>query len=159
MAATVEVPEKLVGKPIRRREDPKLMTGGGNFLDDIRLPGMSYAAVLRSPVAHAKIRRINTSRAKNMPGVIAVFTGEDLAEVNPLPCAWQAAGVDNNVATPRLLALGEVRQVGDPIAVVVAESVYQANDALEPIEFIFAELPAVVDSREEVKRVAHSCMR
>ena len=151
MAATIEAPEKLVGKPIRRREDPKLMTGGGNFLDDIRLPGMSYAAVLRSPVAHAKIRSINTSQAKSMPGVIAVFTGEDLAEVNPLPCAWQAAGVDNNVATPRLLALGEVRQVGDPIAVVVADSVYQANDALEAIEVDFDELPAVVDSREAVK--------
>jgi aerobic carbon-monoxide dehydrogenase large subunit len=151
MAATIEAPEKLVGKPIRRREDPKLMTGGGNFLDDIRLPGMSYAAILRSPVAHAKIRGIDTSRARAMPGVIGVFTGEDLAEVNPLPCAWQAAGVDNNVATPRLLALGEVRQVGDPVAVVVAESVYQANDALEAIEVDFDELPAVVDSREAVK--------
>src|SRR5215217_2769983 len=151
MAATIEAPEKLVGKPIRRREDPKLMTGGGNFLDDIRLPGMSYAAVLRSPVAHAKIRGIDTSRAKNMAGVIAVFTGEDLAEVNPLPCAWQAAGVDNNVATPRLLALGEVRQVGDPVAVVVAESVYQANDALEAIEVDFDELQVVVDSREAIK--------
>jgi aerobic carbon-monoxide dehydrogenase large subunit len=151
MAATIEAPDKLVGKPIRRREDPKLMTGSGNFLDDIRLPGMSYAAVLRSPVAHARIRGIDTSRAKTMPGVIGVFTGEDLAEVNPLPCAWQAAGVDNNVATPRLLALGEVRQVGDPVAVVVAESVYQANDALEAIEVDFDELQVVVDSREAVK--------
>jgi aerobic carbon-monoxide dehydrogenase large subunit len=151
MAATIEAPDKLVGKPIRRREDPKLMTGSGNFLDDIRLPGMSYAAVLRSPVAHARIRGIDTSRAKTMPGVIGVFTGEDLAEVNPLPCAWQAAGVDNNVATPRLLALGEVRQVGDPVAVVVAESVYQANDALEAIGVDFDELQVVVDSREAVK--------
>ncbi|MBW3632217.1 MAG: xanthine dehydrogenase family protein molybdopterin-binding subunit [Chloroflexi bacterium] len=151
MAATIEAPEKLVGKPLRRREDPKLMTGDGNFLDDIRLPGMTYAAILRSPVAHAKIRGIDTSRAKAMPGVVGVFTGEDLADVNPLPCAWQAAGVDNNVATPRLLALGEVRQVGDPIAVVVAESVYQANDALEAIEIDFDELPAVVDSREAVQ--------
>jgi len=151
MAATIEAPEKLVGKPIRRREDPKLMTGSGNFLDDIRLPGMSYAAVLRSPVAHARIRSIDTSGARAMPGVIGVFTGEDLAEVNPLPCAWQAGGVDNNVATPRLLALGEVRQVGDPVAVVVAESVYQANDALEAIEVDFDELQVVVDSREAVK--------
>src|SRR3954468_448528 len=151
MAATIEAPEKLVGKPIRRREDPKLMTGGGNFLDDIRLPGLSYAAVLRSPVAHARIRGIDTSRARTMPGVIGVFTGEELAEVNPLPCAWQAAGVDNNVATPRLLALGEVHQVGDPVAVVVAESVYQANDALESIEVDFEERPVVVDSREAVK--------
>jgi aerobic carbon-monoxide dehydrogenase large subunit len=151
MAATIEAPEKLVGKPIRRREDPKLMTGDGNFLDDIRLPGMAYAAILRSPVAHGRIKSIDTSRAKSMPGVIGVFTGEDLADVNPLPCAWQAAGVENNVATPRLLALGEVRQVGDPVAVVVAESVYQANDAVEAIDVDFEELGVVVDSREAIK--------
>ena len=131
MTATIEAPEKFVGKALRRREDPKLMTGDGSFLDDIRLPGMTYAVVLRSPVAHAKIRGIDTTRARNMPGVLGVFTGEDLADVNPLPCAWQAAGVDNFVNTPRILALGEVRQVGDPVAVVVAESIYQANDALE----------------------------
>lgn len=151
MAETIEAPERMVGKAIRRREDPKLMTGDGNFLDDVRLPGMAYAAILRSPVAHAKIRGIDTRRAKIMPGVIGVFTGEDLADVNPLPCAWQAAGVDNNVNTPRLLALGEVRQVGDPVAVVVAESVYQANDALEAIEVDFDELPAVVDAREAIE--------
>jgi carbon-monoxide dehydrogenase large subunit len=151
MAATIEAPEKLVGKPLRRREDPKLMTGDGNFLDDIRLPGMAYAAVLRSAVAHARIRGIDISRAESMPGVIRVFTGEDLKDVNPLPCAWQAAGVDNNVATPRILALEEVHQVGDPIAVIVAESVYQANDALEAIEVDFEELPAVVDSKEAIK--------
>src|SRR5688500_6661004 len=151
MAATIEAPEKLVGKPIRRREDPKLMTGAGNFLDDIKLPGMAYAAVLRSPVAHARIRSIETSRAKSMPGVVGVFTGEDLADVNPLPCAWQAAGVDNNVATPRILALGEVRQVGDPVAVVVAQSVYQAHDALEAIDIEFEELGVVVHSGEAIK--------
>jgi carbon-monoxide dehydrogenase large subunit len=150
MAATIEAPEKLVGKPLRRREDPKLMTGDGHFLDDIRLPGMAHAAILRSPVAHAKIKSIDTSRARAMPGVIGVFTGEDLADVNPLPCAWQAAGVDNNVATPRLLALGEVRQVGDPVAVVVAESVYQANDAVEAIDVEFDELAVVVDSRDAI---------
>ncbi|MCL4208003.1 MAG: xanthine dehydrogenase family protein molybdopterin-binding subunit, partial [Pirellulaceae bacterium] len=151
MAATVEITENFVGKPLRRREDPKLMTGDGNFLDDVRLPGMSYAAVLRSPVAHGKIRGIDTSRAKKMPGVIGVFTGEDLADVNPLPCAWQAAGVDNFVNTPRLLALGEVRQVGDPVAVVVAESVYQANDALEAIDVDYDELDVVTDAREAIK--------
>jgi aerobic carbon-monoxide dehydrogenase large subunit len=151
MAATVEAPERLVGKPIRRREDPRLITGDGNFLDDVKLPGMAYAAVLRSPVAHARIRGIDTSRAKAMPGVIGVFTGEDLADVNPLPCAWQAAGVDNNVNTPRLLALGEVRQVGDPIAVVVAESAYQAHDAMEAIDLDLEERPVVVDAKEAVK--------
>ena len=151
MTATVEAPQKYVGQPLRRREDPKLMTGSGRFLDDIKLPGMSYAAVLRSPVAHANIVSIDTSRARAMPGVIGVFTGEDMADVNPLPCAWQAAGVDNFVNTPRLLALGAVKQVGDPIAVVVAESVYQANDALEAIDVEFEELPVVTDAREAIK--------
>ncbi|MFN8664399.1 MAG: xanthine dehydrogenase family protein molybdopterin-binding subunit [Thermomicrobiales bacterium] len=151
MTATVEAPQKYVGQPLRRREDPKLMTGSGRFLDDIKLPGMSYAAVLRSPVAHANIVSIDTSKARAMPGVIGVFTGEDMADVNPLPCAWQAAGVDNFVNTPRLLALGAVKQVGDPIAVVVAESVYQANDALEAIDVEFEELPVVTDAREAIK--------
>jgi carbon-monoxide dehydrogenase large subunit len=151
MTAIIEAPGKFVGKPLRRREDPKLMTGAGSFLDDLRLPGMAYAAVLRSPIAHGKIRNIDTSRARAMPGVIGVYTGEDLADVNPLPCAWQAAGVDNFVNTPRLLALGEVRQVGDPVAVVVAESVYQANDALEAIAVDFDELPPVTDAREAIK--------
>lgn len=151
MTATIEAPEKFVGKPLRRREDPKLMTGDGSFLDDIRLPGMAYAAVLRSPIAHARIRGIDTSRARKMPGVVGVFTGEDLKDVNPLPCAWQAAGVDNFVNTPRILALGEVHQVGDPVAVVVAESVYQANDALEAIDVDYEELPAVTDAREAIK--------
>ena len=127
------------------------MTGEGNFLDDVKLPGMAHAAVLRSPVAHARIRGIDTTGAKGMPGVIGVFTGEDLADVNPLPCAWAAGGVDNNVNTPRLLALGEVRQVGDPIAVVVAESIYQARDAMEAIAVDFDEMPAVVDAKEAVK--------
>lgn len=151
MAATLEVTENFVGKPIRRREDPKLMTGDGSFLDDVRLPGMSYAAVLRSPLAHAKITSIDVRRARAMPGVIGVFTGEDLADVNPLPCAWQAAGVDNFVNTPRLLALGGVRQVGDPVAVVVAESIYQANDALEAIDVDYEELGVVTDAREAIR--------
>lgn len=151
MTATVESPQKYVGQPLRRREDPKLMTGSGRFLDDIKLPGMAYAAVLRSPVAHANITRIDTSQAQSMPGVVGVFTGEDMADVNPLPCAWQAAGVDNFVNTPRILALGAVKQVGDPIAVVVAESIYQANDALEAIEVEFEELPVVTDARAAVQ--------
>lgn len=150
MAEAVQVTERFIGRPLRRREDPRLMTGEGSFLDDVRLPGMSYAAVLRSPLAHAAIKSIDVSRARTMPGVIAVFTGADLADINPLPCAWQAAGVDNFVNTPRLLALDEVHQVGDPVAVVVAESVYQANDALEAVSVEFVELPSVTDARDAV---------
>src|SRR5688572_12772373 len=121
MVATTDAPAKMVGQPLKRREDPRLISGLGRFLDDVKLPGMAHAAILRSPVGHARIVSIDTSRAKAMPGVIGVFTGEDLKDINPLPCAWQAGGVDNNVNTPRILALEEVRHVGDPVAVVVAE--------------------------------------
>lgn len=138
----------MVGQPLKRREDPRLISGLGRFLDDVKLPGMAHAAILRSPVGHARIVSIDTSRAKAMPGVIGVFTGEDLKDINPLPCAWQAGGVDNNVNTPRILALEEVRHVGDPVAVVVAESPYLANDALEAIDVEYDELPVVVDARE-----------
>lgn len=148
MAATIEAPAKLVGQPLKRREDPRLISGAGNFLDDVKLPGLTHAAVLRSPVAHARIGAIDTTRARSMPGVIGVFTGDDLKDVNPLPCAWQAGGVTNNVNTPRLLAMDEVHQVGDPIAVVVADSIYQAVDALEAIDVTYDELPAVVDAKK-----------
>ncbi|PMP75999.1 MAG: carbon monoxide dehydrogenase, partial [Roseiflexus castenholzii] len=102
------MPTRLVGQAIKRREDPQLITGQGSFLDDIKLPGMTHACVLRSPYAHAKIKSIDTSRAKAHPGVVAVFTGEDMLDLNPLPCAWQAGRVKNNVNTPRVLAVGEV---------------------------------------------------
>ena len=148
MVATIEAPEKLVGKPLKRREDPRLITGAGNFLDDVKLPGMTHAAVLRSPSAHARIRGIDTSAAMGMPGVLGIFTGEDTKDLNPLPCAWQAGGVTNNVNTPRVLAIDEVHQVGDPVAVVVAESRYQAEDALEAIRVDYQELPVVVDARQ-----------
>jgi carbon-monoxide dehydrogenase large subunit len=148
MTATIAAPEKLVGKPIKRREDPRLITGAGAFLDDIKLPGLTHAAVLRSPYAHARIVAIDTAAARAMPGVLGVFTGEDLKEVNPLPCAWQAGGVTNNVNTPRVLAIDEVHQVGDPVAVVVAESRYQAEDALAAIDVDYEELPVVVDARK-----------
>jgi carbon-monoxide dehydrogenase large subunit len=148
MSATLDAPTKLVGQPIKRREDPRLITGAGNFLDDVRLPGMVHAAVLRSPYAHARILSVETGEAAAMPGVLGVFTGQDVAGLNPLPCAWQAGGVDNNVNTPRVLALEEVHQVGDPVAVVVAESRYQAEDALAEIEVDYEELPVVVDARK-----------
>src|SRR5215203_1274613 len=133
MVAAVESPEKMVGRPLKRREDPRLITGAGNFLDDVRLPGITYAALVRSPHAHAKFSSIDTSRAAAMPGVIAVFTGDDFMDVNPLPAAWQAAGVKNNAVTPRVLAVKEVHQTGDPVAVVVAETQQQATDAAEAV--------------------------
>ena len=127
------------------------MTGDGNFLDDIRLPGMAYAADAALSGRSCQDPRHRHQPREAMPGVMACSPAKISRTSIRLPCAWQAAGVDNNVATPRLLALGEVRQVGDPVAVVVAESVYQANDALEAIEVDFDEFPAVVDSKEAIK--------
>ena len=147
MVASPEAPTRLIGKPIKRREDPRLITGQGSFVDDIRLPGLSHAAVLHSPYAHATIDSIDSSAAKAMPGVLGVFTGEDFADVNPLPCAWQAGRVNNNVNTPRVLAIGEVHFVGDPVAVVVAETLQQATDALDAIHVAYTPLDVVVDAR------------
>src|SRR4028118_407352 len=102
--AVADNPTRMFGKAIKRREDPRLITGKGNYVDDVKLPGMLHAAVLRSPYGHAKITSINTEAAKQLPGVVAVFTGEEIAqEQNPLPCAWAAGGVQNNINTPRAL--------------------------------------------------------
>src|SRR5688572_7367452 len=148
MAATVEAPERMFGKPIKRREDPRLITGAASFLDDVRLIDLKHAAVLRSPHGHARIVSINTSAAAAMPGVLGVYTGEDFMDLNPLPCAWQAGGVQNNVNTPRVLAVGEVHYVGDPLAVVVAETADIAADALDQIAVQYEPLPTVVDARK-----------
>jgi carbon-monoxide dehydrogenase large subunit len=148
MVDTVESPEKMVGKALKRREDPRLITGAGNYLDDVKLPGLTHAAVVRSPHAHARIVSIDTSAANSMPGVVGVFTGDDFMDVNPLPAAWQAAGVKNNAVTPRVLAVGEVHQVGDPIAVVVGETLAQAVDAADAVVVEWDVLPAVVDAKK-----------
>jgi len=139
---------QVIGKRVKRLEDPPLVTGAGKFLDDIQLPGMLYAAVLRSAYAHARIKRINTQKAAALPGVAGVFTGEDFKDINPLPCAWQAGGVKNNVNTPRLLEIDKVTFTGAGVAVVVAEDRYTAEDALELIEVEYEPLPVVVDAEK-----------
>src|SRR5687767_11441238 len=103
--ATMEAPTKMFGQAIKRREDPRLISGKGNYVDDIKLPGMLHAAILRSPHGHARIKSINAEAAKALKGVVTVITGEEIAkEQNPMPCAWAAGGVQNNVNTPRALA-------------------------------------------------------
>jgi len=140
---------RMVGKAIKRREDPKLITGKGSYLDDIKLHGMTHAMILRSPYAHAKIKSIDTSKAKAHPGVVAVFTGEDMMDINPLPAAWQAGrGTKSNINTPRALSVGKVCHVGDGIAMVVAEDRYIARDALDLIEVDYEPLPVVVDAKK-----------
>lgn len=139
------------GASLKRLEDPRLITGEAKYLDDIHLDGMVHAAILRSAHAHARIKAIRTAEAAKMPGVVGVFTGRDFAEMNPLPCAWQAGGVKNNVNTPRILEIDRVTFTGAGIAVVVAEDPYVAEDALARIEVDYEPLPVVVDAEEAVR--------
>ncbi len=144
-----------VGERLKRLEDPELIVGAGNYMDDITLPGMAHVAILHSPYAHARILSVDTSRATALPGVVAVFTGKDMeADTNALPCAWQAGGVTNNVNTPRPLAVDEVHFVGDPVAFVVAEDLYTARDALDLIEVEYEPLPTVVDAEQATQEGA-----
>ncbi len=137
---------RLFGSGIRRREDPRLITGQASYTDDIKLTGMVHAAILRSPHAHARIRSIDTDAAKQAPGVLAVYTGADTEGVlNPIPCAWVIPDSDIKVVAYPPIAKDIVRYVGDAVAVVVAEDRYQAEDALELISVDYEPLPAVVN--------------
>ena len=138
----------LVGSRIKRREDPRLIMGRGTYVDDIQLPRMTYAAILRSPYAHARIRGIDVSKAKALPGVVAVMTGADLQGKN-VPCGWTLP--DIKVAPHPALAVGKVRYTGDAVAVVVAEERYIARDALDLIEVDFEPLPVVVDAEQAIQ--------
>src|SRR5204862_2843323 len=121
---------------------------------DIQLLGMGCAAILRSPYAHARIKSINTSAAKAVKGVIAVYTGQDFADLPPLPCAWQAGGVENFVNTPRVLEIDRVTFTGAGVAAVVAENRYAADDALGLIEVDWEPLDTIVDAEAATKEGA-----
>jgi carbon-monoxide dehydrogenase large subunit len=145
--------QDVLGAPIKRTEDPRFITGKGRFLDDVQLPQMAYLAILRSPYAHARIRSVDTSKAKTMPGVLAVFVGEDIP-YNPLPMAWPAggsAGLQNNVNTPRTLATEDVKWTGEGVAAVVAETPEQAADAIAAIPCAYDPLPTVVDVERAIE--------
>jgi carbon-monoxide dehydrogenase large subunit len=149
-----QVQERLVGAPIKRVEDPRLITGAGRYLDDLKLPGMAHVAILRSPYAHARIRGIDTARAAASPGVVGVFTGKDFEHLNPLPCAWQAGGVENHVVTPRALEIDKVAFTGAGVAAVVAKTREAAEDALELIEVDWEPLDVVVDAERAIEEGA-----
>jgi carbon-monoxide dehydrogenase large subunit len=134
------------GQPVRRVEDARFLTGAGRFTEDIDAPGQAWAQVVRSPHAHAVILRIDTSRARGMPGVLAVYTADDIAGLGLMPCPTQVATLAPMVIPPRpALARGRVRHVGDPVAFVVAETRFQARDAAEAVAVEYDILPAVVD--------------
>ncbi|MBI2776322.1 MAG: molybdopterin-dependent oxidoreductase [Chloroflexi bacterium] len=143
----------MLGKRVKRVEDQRLITGKGRYVDDIKLQSMAYCAILRSPYAHARIRSIDTSGAKAMPGVLDVMTGADVP-YNPLPMAWPAggsAGIQNNVNTPRALATDDVKWTGEGVAAVIAETPEQAFDAMEAIVVDWEPLPAVVDAEAAIQ--------
>src|SRR5262245_46088841 len=140
-----------MGQAVVRKEDLRLLTGGGRYLDDINLPGQAHAAILRSPHAHARIRSVDSAAARKSPGVIAVFTGADVAAdgVAPMPCL---AHVPNKPGTPEqvfprrmILVADRVLHVGDAVALVVAESASAARDALAEIAVDYEPLPAAID--------------
>lgn len=142
-----------VGAPLRRREDRRLLTGASRFLDDIRLSGMVHAAIVRSPHAHARIARVDAAAARAMPGVAAVLTAPDLPSPAPrIPAPPMFPGIA--AATHPLLAGDIVRYVGQPVAVVVADTRYAAEDAVEAVAVDYEPLPAVVDVEAAVAPAA-----
>jgi carbon-monoxide dehydrogenase large subunit len=144
----VVTPFEGIGASVRRKEDLRYLSGRGQYTDDINRPGQTHAYILRSPHAHAAIRSIDTAAAKGMPGVKAVFVGADMAAENigGIPCGWQIHNKDGSpMAEPPhpVIATGKVRHVGDPVAVVVAETRAQARDAAEAILVDYEPLAAV----------------
>ncbi|MEM7177292.1 MAG: xanthine dehydrogenase family protein molybdopterin-binding subunit [Pseudomonadota bacterium] len=139
-----------IGASSKRREDVRFLTGNGNYTDDINLPGQTYAYILRSNVAHGTITRLDTAAASAAPGVVRVFTSADLEGLGGVPCGWQVHAKDGEpMKEPKhpILAEGKVRHVGDPVAVVVAETLDQARDAAELIDLDIDELAPQIDMR------------
>ena len=146
---------RIFGSGIRRREDPRLITGSATYTDDLTLPGMLHAALLRSPHAHARIKKIDVGRARKAPGVVAAFHGREIDGLAPVPCAWLLPNADLKVAKYPPVATDVVRYVGDIVAVVVAETVYQAYDALELIDVDYEPLPVRHRRSEPRSSLAH----
>ena len=148
MATTEARPaSRPFGSAIKRREDPRLVTGRGSYVDDLQIPGMLYLALARSPHAHARVRSVDTEAVGGMPGVVAVYTGADLeGKVGDLPCGWVLPDIKMPPHHP--IAIDKVRHVGDAVAVVLADSREAARDAAEAIAVDYEVLPAVVDEEK-----------
>jgi aerobic carbon-monoxide dehydrogenase large subunit len=138
--------ERMFGRSIKRLEDPRFITGRGTYTDDVKLPGMTYAVFVRSPLAHARIRSIDSQKARAVKGVKAVFTGKELADggVNAIPTGWLLPELKTTDHRP--LAVTFARHVGEAVAVVVADTPYAARDAAELVVVDYEELPAVADA-------------
>lgn len=141
---TAQVSSKMIGARVRRKEDPRLLTGRGSYLDDVAVPGMLEGAVLRSPVPHARIVSIDTSAAEELPGVFAVITGADLRELckSPQPVIWRMFP-GQHFSDHLALATDKVRYVGHAVAAVAAVDRYVAEDALELIDVEYEQLEPI----------------
>src|SRR5688500_693720 len=149
-AATL-APAKEVGQPRRRKEDARLITGKTTWTDNMVLPGMLHLAVVRSPVAHAKITNVDVTAAQQSPNVVAVFTGQDLKEEQgSLPSAWAVTPDMVNPGHPSI-AVDEVNHVGEAVALIVARSKTAAQDAVELVDVDYDVLPPVLNMDEAVK--------
>ncbi len=145
---------KYIGQSVRRTEDKRFLTGQGRYTDDIVLPGMVYAYILRSPYAHARIKSIDTSKALAMKGVIAIYTGKDFENINGVPCGWQVNFKNGEtMREPKhpLLVLDKVKHAGDGVAMIIAESKGIAVDAAEEVEVKYEVFKAVTNPREAAK--------
>ena len=145
-----------IGESLRRKEDYRFLTGAGQYTDDIVLPNMHHAVFVRSPHAHASIRKVDKAAALKAPGVIGVFDGQDVAadKIGGLPCGWLITSTDGQpMKEPPhpILAQGKVRYVGDHVAMVVADTLENAKNAAELVEVDYEPLPAVVDVRDSMK--------
>jgi CO/xanthine dehydrogenase Mo-binding subunit len=137
----------MIGARIQRREDPKLITGHGHFVDDVNLVNMAHMSIVRSPYAHARIRSIDTSAAKAAKGVVAVLTAADFKSVihAPLPVTNSFVADKKQVPDQFAIAADEVAYAGEPVAVVVADDRYLADDAAQLVVVDYEPLPAVMD--------------
>jgi aerobic carbon-monoxide dehydrogenase large subunit len=140
-----------VGQRMRRKEDPPLLQGKGSFVDDITVPGVLWAAFVRSTEAHARIASIETETARARPGIDAVYTGADLDLESPLPLAWVPPGVDVAAPPHWPLAKDAVKHVGDPVAVVIGSDRYAVVDAAEDVIVEYDPLPVVVDPEKALE--------
>ena len=153
----------VVGTPRLRKEDPKLLTGEGKYVDDIQVAGQLWMGMVRSPMAHARVRSIDTTAAAQMEGVHAVYTGAELAEMGlwiaPLPCAWP---VTEDMLNPEHFpaATEEVHHVGEIVAVVLCDTRYGAADAAEAVDVDYEQLPAVasIEAARDGSATAHSSL-
>jgi carbon-monoxide dehydrogenase large subunit len=149
----------IIGTSVKRKEDYRFLTGGGQYTDDVAPHRTTYAVFVRSPHAHAKINGIKKDKAAKARGVHAVYTGDDIAKagINGLPCGWLITDVNGQpMKEPPfpVLAQGKVRHVGDRVAVVIADTLHEARDAAELVEVDYEVLPAVVTAAEARKKGA-----